>query len=137
MTKFTPNFSKESLNEYITKTGAEISDEAMDVIFNPANAAKRKDKDASKDMIVASANGFYGPGVTQKMVDDFYNAKMDTENEHPVETGLNSTMILKNGDLFEDVWKIDGKYGKAIEKIVYWLEKAVSVAENEQQGKAL
>ncbi|PHR23624.1 MAG: dihydrofolate reductase [Fluviicola sp.] len=137
MNKFTPKFSRGTLRDYIGKTGAKISNEAMKVIFDPNVAAKRKDKNADKDMIVASSNGFYGPGVTQDMVDAYYKEKINTNTDRPIEYGLNSTMILKDGNLYEDVWKIDGKYGKAIEKIVYWLEKAVGVAENDQQEKAL
>lgn len=137
MNKFTPKFSKKALNGYIKETGAKISKEALEVIFNPKVAAKRKVKDANKDMVVSSANGFYGPGVTQKMVEAYYKGIIDTVTPHPIEYGLNSTMILKNGNVYEDVWKIDGKYGKAIEKIVYWLEKAVGVAENDIQAQAL
>ncbi|MCJ8291701.1 MAG: dihydrofolate reductase [Crocinitomicaceae bacterium] len=137
MNKFTPKFSRGTLRDYIGKTGAKISNEAMTVIFDPNVATKRKDKGADKDMIVASSNGFYGPGVTQDMVDAYYKEKINTNTDRPIEYGLNSTMILKDGNLYEDVWKIDGKYGKAIEKIVFWLEKAVGVAENDQQEKAL
>lgn len=137
MEKFTPKFSKKVLKSYIKETGAKFSKEALNVIFNPKVAAKRKDKDPTKDMIMASANGFYGPGVTQDMVDAYYKGVIDTLTEYPIEYGLNSTMILKNGKLYEDVWKIDGKYGKAIKKIVYWLELAVGVAENDKQAKAL
>lgn len=137
MNKFTPKFSRIAFKGYAKETMAKISNEAMDVIFDPNIDAKRKVKNANKDMIVASANNFYGDGVTQKMVDEFYNTKADPNEKHPIELGLNSTLILKNGDLYEDVWKIDGRYGKAIKKIVYWLEKAVEVAENDQQAKAL
>ncbi|MDG1332952.1 MAG: dihydrofolate reductase [Crocinitomicaceae bacterium] len=137
MNKFTPKFSQFAFKGYAKETMAKISNEAIDIIFNPSLAAKRKVKDASQDMIVASANGFYGPGVTQKMVDEYYDAKADPNNDHPIELGLNSTMILKDGEAYEDVWKIDGKYGKAIEKIVFWLEKAVDVAENDIQADAL
>lgn len=137
MNKFTPKFSQMAFKGFVKETGAKISNEAMAIIFDPSLAAKRKDKNADKDMIVASANGFYGPGVTQKMVDDYYAALADASNEHPIELGLNSTMILKDGNAFEDVWKVDGKYGKAIEKIIYWLEQAVDVAENDIQGRAL
>jgi hypothetical protein len=35
------------------------------------------------------------------------------------------------------VWKIKGMYGSAIEKIVYWLEKAKSVAENKKQDDVI
>jgi dipeptidyl-peptidase-3 len=33
------------------------------------------------------------------------------------------------GQLEEKVWKSNGMYGDAIDKITYWLEKAKSVAE--------
>lgn len=137
MDKFTPKFSKSTLKNYAAATGAKFSPEAMEVIFNPEVAKKRKVKNPDVDMIVASTNGFYGKGVTLEAVDNFYTNMIDTTDVHPIEYGLNSTMILKNGNLFEDVWKIDGKYSKAIKRIVYWLEKAVGVAENADQKAAL
>ncbi len=137
MDKFTPKFSREILKKYASATGAKFSPEALEVIFNPEVAKKRKVKNPNVDMIVASANGFYGKGVTLNAVDAFYKNMIDTTDEHPIEYGLNSTMILKNGNLYEDVWKIDGKYGKAIKRIVFWLEKAVGVAENNDQKAAL
>ena len=137
MDKFTPQITEAYLRSLIEKSGAKLSDMAIRAVLDPEKAMKRKVKDPRVDMIVASANNFYGPGVTQKMVEDFYGAKSDPSNPHPVELGLNSTLILKDGNLFEDVWKIDGKYGKAIERIVYWLEKAVTVAENDDQKAAL
>lgn len=137
MTKFTPKFSQTAFEKYVTETKAKISKNAIQVIFDPTIAAKRKVKDSNVDMVAASANGFYGPGVTQKMVEAHYKSKIDTTATRPIEYGLNSTMILKNGKVVEDVWKIDGKYGKSIKKIVHWLELAVGVAENDQQAKAL
>src|SRR5690606_39270137 len=106
-------------------------------IFSPEVAKYRKLKDPSVDIIQASANGFYGEGVTQKMVEDFYKGKTNADPSRPVEHGLNSTLVLKNGKLVEEVWKIGGKYGKAIEQIVYWLEQAVTVVENQYQAAAL
>lgn len=35
------------------------------------------------------------------------------------------------------MWKSGGKYGKAIDQIIYWLEKATTVAENDGQKNAL
>lgn len=137
MNKFIPAFTREDFEDILYKATATFSDEALEVIFNPALAAKRKVKDAKVDMIVASANGFYGEGVTQQMVDDYYSKIVNPADKTPIEYGLNSTMILKDGQLYEDVWKVDGKYGKAIEKIVYWLEKASGVAENDDQKAAL
>ena len=114
-----------------------LSPEAVDAIFKPELEKKRKVKNPDVDMIVASANNFYGKGVTQKMVTDYYSEKLDLADTTPVELGLNSTLILKNGKLHEDVWKSKGKYGAAIDQIIFWLRKAVKVAENDQQAKAL
>ncbi len=137
MDKFNPSFSQSAFESWVAETGATISDQAIAVMFDPEVAKKRKVKDSNVDMIVASANGFYGEGVTQKMVEDYYSKLSDPNDPKPIELGLNSTLILKDGKLHEDVWKLNGKYGKAIEKIIYWLEKAVGVAENEDQAAAL
>ncbi len=137
MDKFEPKMSMEWFKEAAEQSGVKASGEILEVIFNPQIAKKRKVKNPNVDMIVSSANGFYGPGVTQKMVEDYYAGIIDQSDETPIEYGLNSTMILKDGNLYEDVWKIDGKYGAAIEKIVYWLELAVGVAENDDQAAAL
>ena len=52
--------------------------------------------------------------------------------------GLNSKLVRNDkGQLEEKVWKIKGMYGAAIEKIVYWLEKAKSVAENKKQDDVI
>jgi dipeptidyl-peptidase-3 len=137
MEKFKPKFDREYLNKLAVETEASLSEEAMNAIFDPSVAVKRKVKDPTVDMIVASANNFYGEGVTQKMVEDYYKNIIDPNNERPIEYGLNSTMILENGELKEDIWKLDGRYSKAIEKIIFWLEKAATVAENDAQKKAL
>jgi dipeptidyl-peptidase-3 len=55
----------------------------------------------------------------------------------PISYGLNSKLIKKDGEIKEKTWKIGGMYSDAIEKIVYWLEKASTVAENNTQKKAL
>ncbi len=137
MDKIMPLFSKDYFSELISVTNTTISEKATDVIFSNELEMKRKVKDADVDMIAASANGFYGEGVTQAMVEAFYADKIDPNNKRPIEYGLNSTMILKDGQLVEDVWKSGGKYGAAIDKITYWLEKASGVAENEEQKAAL
>lgn len=86
------------------------------------------------DNIVNSSNNFY-EGVTQKEVEDFY-AKFDTKGNAP-SWGLNSKTMKENGQIVEKQWKVGGMYSAAIEKIVGWLEKAITVAENDQQKKAL
>ena len=46
---------------------------------------------------------------------------------------MNSQLVKVDGELVERTWKVGGMYSPAIEKIVYWLNRAVTVAENEQQ----
>jgi len=45
--------------------------------------------------------------------------------------------VKENGKIVEKVWKMQGMYSPAIEKIVFWLQKAVNVAENDIQKQAL
>jgi len=137
MDKINPQFTKEYFEELMKSTNTKVDAEILEVIFNPDAEKKRKVKDANLDMVVASANGFYGKGVTQKMVEEYYAERIDLKDPRPIEFGLNSTMILKDGKLYEDVWKSGGKYGKAIDKIIYWLQKAVPVAENSSQKAAI
>lgn len=137
MDKIKPGFDKTYFNEVLKASNASISKEALEAMFSKTKYMKRKVKDANVDMIQASANNFYGEGVTQEAVEAFYTERIDVNDPKPIEYGLNSTLILKDGKLFEDVWKSGGKYGKAIDKIVYWLKKAVTVAENDEQAAAL
>ena len=102
------------------------------VIFDPEVMPKKVNKAYGEDLILTSANNFYF-GVTQAEVEAFYDSMKDLADERPVAYGLNSRLVKENGVIVEQVWKIDGMYSSAIERIVYWLEKAVMVAENAQQ----
>lgn len=44
------------------------------------------------DLIVTSANNYY-EGVTQKEVEEYYAARIDTTDPKPVSYGLNSKMV--------------------------------------------
>lgn len=107
-----------------------------DVIFNPEIAPKRVSLDSESDVLQASAVNFY-EGVSQKEAEAFYAAMADKTNAQQPMYGLNSKLVKENGKLVEKTWKVGGMYRWAIEKIVYWLEKAVPLAENENQRKAL
>jgi len=106
------------------------------IIFDPKVDAKIVDLSTGIDNVKASANNFY-EGVTQAEVESYYSARMNKNDEQPISWGLNSKMVKENGIVTEKVWKVGGMYTAAIEKIVFWLEKAVNVAENEQQKKTL
>ena len=102
------------------------------MIFDPAIMPKRVNQADGEDLVLTSACNYYN-GVTQKEAEDFYNAMKDAKDETPVSYGLNSRLVKENGKLEEKVWKVGGLYTQAIEKIVYWLKKAETVAENEAQ----
>jgi len=137
--KFTPGFSREFLMAALSETGNTLTDEVLTVIFDPAVDAKKVSKEADIDLVEASAVNFYGPGLTQKEVEAYYKKMAEKGNKkEPVSYGLNSKLIKNDNEKIEElVYKVGGMYGPALEKTVFWLEKAVEVAENEQQRKAL
>ncbi|MCF8227430.1 MAG: dipeptidyl peptidase 3 [Bacteroidales bacterium] len=104
-------------------------------IFDPEIAAKKIVTDPDKDIVAESATNFYAEDVNQKEVLKFYKKVKDPEDDTPVSYGLNTKIVKENGKIKEEVYKFGSLYGPAIEKIVYWLEKAKKVAENEQQKK--
>jgi dipeptidyl-peptidase-3 len=108
----------------------------VDIVFNPEKESKRVNKSEGVDPIAASANNFY-EGLTQKEVDQFYQEIKNSDTIEPISWGLNSKLINKDGQLVEKVWKVGGMYGEAISKMVEWLEKAITVAENKEQADAL
>ncbi len=114
----------------------DFSARLLPIIFDPAIAPKKVNLDPSKDLITNSAVNFY-EGVTQKEAVAFYEKMTNKADTTPVMLGLNSKLVKQNGVLTEKVWKVGGMYTQAIEKIVFWLEKAITVAENPQQKLAL
>src|SRR5690606_33410708 len=103
-------------------------------MFDAKYMAKMVERSEGVDNVVNSANNFY-EGVTQAEVEAFYASF--PQSDHEPEWGLNSKVVKENGQIVEKVWKSGGMYGPAIDKIIYWLEKAITVAENEAQAKAL
>ena len=133
--KFTPEFSEEwfraQLGKYINDTNREIDDELLcKILFDKELYASRLNQKAGVDVITASANNYY-EGVNQEEVEAFYAAMAaaDEGNPEPISYGLNSKLVKNDkGEVVERVWHIGGMYSPAIEKIVYWLEKAQKVA---------
>lgn len=108
--------------------------EISPVIFDPAVLAKRTVQSGDRDLIQASANNYYGGGITQKEVEDYYAAmKVGQDTITPISYGLNSRLVKENGKVVEKVWKVGGLYSPAIEQIVKELQKAVPFAENDTQ----
>jgi dipeptidyl-peptidase-3 len=108
-------------------------DKLVPVIFDPSVEAKRVNQTDGMDLIATSANNYWGEGVTQKEAEAFYTAMKVPGDSEPVSYGLNSRLVKENGKMVEKVWKVGGVYSPAIEKIIFWLEKALTVAENNQQ----
>lgn len=137
--KFIPDFSKEYLKELLTMTKTELSAEALNAIFDTENDTKKVNLDSKKDLLLSSAGNFYGSDVSEGDATHFYNdqKKHIKDINRPNEIGLNAKLVKENGKLKEQIYKVGGLYGEALERVVYWLEKAVTVAENEKQAKAL
>ena len=135
--KIKPDFSKEYFNSLLKETNATLAPEIVEILFNNADA-KKVNLDESKGLLAGSAVNFYGSGITDKEVEAFYKTKSSPDKDRQYSFGLNSKLVRNaSGQLEEKVWKSGGMYGAAIDKIVYWLEKAKTVAENKEQGDAL
>ncbi|MFT6845965.1 MAG: dipeptidyl-peptidase-3 [Flavobacteriales bacterium] len=139
MNKLTPDFSRTYFESLLTAVEVSISnEEVFEAIFNPEFDQKKVNLDPSKDLILGSAVNFYGPNVTEADVDAFYSAKMNPADTTPISYGLNSRLVKsETGEVSEEVYKVGGKYGAALEQVNYWLSKAADVAENQAQGDAL
>jgi len=135
--KIKPDFSINYFNTLLAATKTELSPEITAILFNDADS-KKVNLDATKGLLESSAINFYDKGITQKEVEAFYANKKSPDPKKPYSFGLNSKLIRNyNGQLEEKVWKSGGMYGAAIDKIIYWLEKAQKVAENKKQGDAI
>jgi len=106
------------------------------VIFDPTVAPKRVNQDDGTDLVTTSACNFY-EGITQAEAEAFYQSVSNPADPEPVSIGLNSILIKADGRIYERVYHSDGLYGKAIRKIIMWLEKAKRFAETELQRNTI
>lgn len=150
--KFKPQFSESWFRSIIARSAAKLAsklgvasgDEVMEwcaplfpVIFDPEIMPKRVEKACGVDQVKGSACNYY-EGLTQQEVEAYYAAKNDPSNPCPPSYGLNSKLVkTASGDIEEQVWKQGGMYGEAIDRIVYWLTKAMQFAENEKQQEVI
>ncbi len=146
--KFFPAVSREYFEKLIRETAGgsfpmregqspdEFISEIMPVIFDPAVAPKAVSQEAGKDLLLNSACNFY-EGVTEKEAEEFYKKLKSDAVKQGADTllsfGLNSKLVKRDGVVTEEVYRLGGLYSKAIEKIVFWLQKAAGVAENDLQ----
>lgn len=147
--KFVPEFSQPWFEEAFGALAPEVlplkeGQSAADLLammngylFDPTVAPLHKNQAAGVDLLATSSSNYY-QGVSQKEAEDFYNAMKDPNDAEPIMFGMNSKLVKgEDGVLYEDTYKIGGLYSDAMEKIVYWLEKALTVTENEAQHAAL
>lgn len=90
-------------------------------------------RSSEEDIIANSAVNFYDGDITKAEVEDFYGKMRKPNDETPISYGLNSKLVKKDGQIYEDVYKVGGLYGDAINAIIGWLQKANEVAENDIQ----
>lgn len=143
--KFTPLFSESFFTEQVNalpdsmlplepgQTKAQMLSVLTPVIFDPTVLPKRVSQDGSGDVVAASASNLYGDGVTQAEVEAYYAALKDPSDPEPISYGLNAKVVKENGKIKEEHYHLNGLYGPAIAKIIYWLDMAKSVAENDEQ----
>ena len=135
--KMKPAFSKAYLTGLMKATKTTLAPEIVAVLFNDVDS-KKVNLDESKGLLEGSAINFYSKGITAKEAEDFYAKKKSPDAKRPYSFGLNSKLVRNSkGALEEKIWKSGGMYGQAIDKIVYWLDKAKGVAENKEQADAL
>lgn len=135
MDKFMPEFTPEFLSAQIDKLPRrpENLSELMRVIFEPSYMAKRVNQAEGQDLIATSANNLYGPGVSQREVEEYFAAVKDTTSTTPVSYGLNTRIIKKDGRIVEEPYRIGGLYDAALRRIVDNLEKASQYADSPEQ----
>ena len=148
--KFEPGFSQDWLRRAVCQVDAsklplknhesveQMMDELFPVIFDKDVLPKRVNKADGEDLVATSACNFYD-GVTQQEAEAYYQQlKHDAvDDRQPISYGLNSTLVKDDAGIHEVVWSADGRYANTIRHIVYWLEKAKTVAENEKQARVI
>lgn len=133
--KFLPEFTQEWFCNACKEANVTIPEEILPVMFDPTVMPKRTNQAAGQDLVLTSAGNYY-EGVTQAEAEAYYAAHKDDSPE-PMWVGLNSKLVKENGEVVEKTYKVGGMYGEALAKVVYWIEKALPYAENDEQRKAI
>lgn len=143
--KFTPEFSQDFFISQVNslpadrlpllkgETREELIKTLVPVIFDPTVMAKRVNQDGTADVVATSASNLYGEGVTQAEVEEYYAKLKNPNDSTPISYGLNAKVVKEDGKIKELHYHLNGLYGPAIAKIIYWLDKAKGVAENDAQ----
>ena len=141
--KFQPGFSEEFLRTALKDVEPQSLpfdvEELFPVIFDPTVLPKRTNQADGEDLVQTSAANYYGAGVTQSDAEAFYAHMKEAypDTAHPIMFGMNSRLVKEDGVLKEKIWRSGGLYGEAIDRIIYWLEQAKTVAENDKQAEVI
>ena len=126
--KFFPVCSKEYFAGLMTDVGA-YDQRLLTFIYDYDACPQRKSTDKTTDIVAESAVNFYD-NVTKEEVEKFYADMVDPSDKTPVSYGLNSKVVKgDDGVIYEEVYRVGGLYGPALEKICAELEKAAAVAD--------
>ena len=142
--KFRPEFTEGYLLDVIETIPEErfgelnaLRGDVCRAIFDPTLYPTRLNQTDGEDLLLTSSSNYYS-GVNQAEAEAFYAgmAAAAGNDPEPISYGLNSQLVKDpaTGALSERTWRVGGMYSPAIEKIVYWLEKAQGVAQEPQKA---
>ncbi len=135
--KIKPGFPQTYLQKLLKDTKTNLDASIVEILFNDVDG-KKVNLNEAKGLVQGSAVNFYGKGLNANDVEKFYGSMKPADSLRPLSTGLNSKLVrTESGKIEERIWRSGGMYGAAIDKIVFWLEKAVKVSENKPQAEAL
>ena len=147
--KFTPAFSQDYFVGAVHAVnpqrlplgnGESVDDlcrELCPVMFDPTVLPKRVNKADGEDLVKTSACNFY-EGVSQQEAETYYERLKAAAGENSPSFGLNSRLVKDaDGRIHEEVCYVGGRYANAIRHIVFWLQKAAEVAENDRQKEVI
>ena len=139
--KFAPNFTESELLQWMLSVPTDIFLSAVGttphdalnqlrpLLFDATYKAKKVSLRTGEDLVATSAVNFYS-GVTQNEVEQLYATTG--------RNALNSQVSkLPDGTITENVWRLGGMYSSAIQKIIYWLNKAADVATDASQANVI
>ena len=105
-----PVRSGESLDQLLTRLEPMFFDPDADAVVT------NKSPSAGEDMLLDSANNLYD-GVSMRDVDGF-------QERYP----LNSRLVKRGEQLVEEVYRVDGRYGEQLTRVVAHLDAAIPYA---------
>ncbi|MFI3289012.1 MAG: dihydrofolate reductase [Rikenellaceae bacterium] len=146
--KFSAEFSAEHLASMLrsipSSTLPNIAQEGEDpttkllelitpIIFDAELYKVRLTHQDGVDVVKESACNYYD-GLSQQEAEEYYNDLASIKSKRPISHGLNSQLVKDEaGNIFERPYKLGGLYSDQIQEIIFWLERAASVANDTQR----